>query len=153
MVHRDIKPHNLMLTRKGQIKILDFGLARMASETRPDLRLPSGTAHPGLTRTGEIMGTPDYMAPEQFIDPSRADIRADLYSLASTLYYLLTGRTPLADYPVPSLLNARKYRSPRPITELRTVPPDKIDPPETIESVACPACPASSKMNFAGASK
>src|ERR1019366_9736233 len=97
MVHRDIKPHNLMLTRKGQIKILDFGLARLASETRTDLGLPAGLDRPDLTRLGDIMGTPDFMAPEQIADPSRADIRADLYSLGCTLYFLLAGKSPFAE--------------------------------------------------------
>jgi serine/threonine protein kinase len=119
MVHRDIKPHNLMLTRKGQIKILDFGLARMASESLAELTLPEGSDKSGLTRTGEIMGTPDFMAPEQIADPTQADIRADLYSLGCTFYYLLTGRSPFWNDEGRVPLTSKKYRPPRPITTLR----------------------------------
>jgi eukaryotic-like serine/threonine-protein kinase len=85
MVHRDIKPQNLMLTPAGQVKILDFGLAQFATEI-------SETS--GLTRVGSIMGTPDYMAPEQARDAHSADIRADIYSLGCTLHCLLSGRAP-----------------------------------------------------------
>jgi serine/threonine protein kinase len=86
LVHRDIKPHNLILARHGKqqlIKILDFGLAKATREK-------GATGH-GLTRSGVILGTPEYMAPEQTLDAARADIRADLYSLGCTLYFLLTG--------------------------------------------------------------
>jgi eukaryotic-like serine/threonine-protein kinase len=119
MVHRDIKPHNLMMTRKGQIKILDFGLARLASESRAELGLPPGPDRPGLTRVGDIMGTPAYMAPEQILDASSADIRADLYSLGCTLYHLLTGQSPFAKDSARAALFSRQYLPPRPITELR----------------------------------
>ena len=83
MVHRDIKPQNLMRTTRGQIKILDFGLARFASEV---------ATHAGVTAEGMILGSADYIAPEQVDDPHAADIRADLYSLGCTLYFLLAGR-------------------------------------------------------------
>jgi serine/threonine protein kinase len=119
MVHRDIKPHNLMLTRKGQIKILDFGLARLASETRADLGLPELPDRPGLTKLGDILGTPDYMAPEQVVNSSQADIRADIFGLGCTLYYLLVGRSPFAKDFARAALVSKKYRPPRPITELR----------------------------------
>ena len=88
MVHRDIKPSNLMLARQGNravIKVLDFGLAKVQSE---------GPADGGLTHEGQMLGTPDYIAPEQIGDARRADIRADIYSLGCTLYYLLTGGPP-----------------------------------------------------------
>jgi len=88
MVHRDIKPANLILAREGKkaiVKVLDFGLAKMTSE---------GQADSGLTREGQVLGTPDYIAPEQICDAQSADIRADIYSLGCTLYYLLTGGPP-----------------------------------------------------------
>ena len=89
LIHRDIKPSNLMLTREGQVKILDLGLAR----------IQGGAVSQALTISGQIMGTPDYIAPEQSCDSHNVDIRADLYSLGCTLYKLLAGalrsRTPL----------------------------------------------------------
>jgi serine/threonine protein kinase len=84
LVHRDIKPSNLLLTIDGTVKILDFGLARIRPEER-DVR---------LTRSGAILGTPDFIAPEQAQNSSAADIRSDIYSLGCTLYYLLTARLP-----------------------------------------------------------
>src|SRR6202030_3816603 len=71
MVHRDIKPHNLMLTAGGVVEEMDFGLARLARES---------TAEPGLTGENVLMGTADYIAPEQIQDARKADIRSDLYS-------------------------------------------------------------------------
>jgi tRNA A-37 threonylcarbamoyl transferase component Bud32 len=110
MVHRDIKPQNLMRTPQGQVKILDFGLAKVASERG------SGT---GLTSSGAYMGTPDYSAPEQATDARKADIRADLYSLGCTLYCLLAGRPPFREEtPVLTIL-AHLEKAPRPLPELR----------------------------------
>jgi formylglycine-generating enzyme required for sulfatase activity len=88
MVHRDIKPSNLMLARQGNraaIKVLDFGLAKVRSE---------GAVDGGLTHEGQMLGTPAYIAPEQIRNARGADIRADVYSLGCTLYYLLTGEPP-----------------------------------------------------------
>ncbi|MBV9123135.1 MAG: serine/threonine protein kinase, partial [Planctomycetes bacterium] len=115
MVHRDIKPQNLMLTPDGQVKILDFGLARFASETSP-----AG----GLTEPGAVMGTPDYIAPEQARDAHQADIRADIYSLGCTLYFLLTGRPPFPEGSVLQKLIAHQEQTPPPVAQLRPeVPP------------------------------
>ncbi len=94
MVHRDVKPHNLMCEADGRIKILDFGLARLAraEETAVEAGGPAGAS--ALTAVGSLMGTADYMAPEQAGDARSADGRADVYSLGCTLYHLLTGRVP-----------------------------------------------------------
>src|SRR3990172_443236 len=112
VVHRDIKPTNLLLDREGTVKILDMGLAR--------LDVP-GEAHDeeSLTSTGQVMGTYAYMAPEQAEDAHRADGRADIYALGCTLYHLLTGQRPFEansvilvllahqEAPIPSLCDAR----------------------------------------------
>ncbi|MBI1832505.1 MAG: protein kinase [Planctomycetes bacterium] len=126
MVHRDIKPHNLMLTRKGQVKILDFGLARLASEAQVDESLPAGPDRPEQTRMGDVMGTPSYIAPEHIADPSQADIRADIYGLGCTLFFLLTGESPPAKDAAPPPSKTRQYRPPRPITDLRNDLPDGL---------------------------
>src|SRR5262249_36597550 len=74
MVHRDIKPQNLMLTPHGQVKILDFGLARFASETDPPDGPPTTPAGHGLTTADTVLGTPDYIAPEQTRSSRDVDI-------------------------------------------------------------------------------
>ncbi len=119
MVHRDIKPHNLMLTPKGQVKILDFGLARLASEQKGE---------GGLTRTGDFMGTPEYVAPEQATDARTADIRADIYSLGCTLYFLLTGRPPFQEGQAIQTILAHLRKEPTPLPQLRPDLPAELWP-------------------------
>jgi serine/threonine protein kinase len=117
MVHRDIKPANLMLAAQGQVKILDFGLARFVSETVPV---------EALTQSGTVVGTPDYIAPEQALEPRTADIRADIYSLGCTLYHLLAGRPPFAGGTVMQKLIAHRERMPEPLTGRRPDVPSQV---------------------------
>jgi serine/threonine protein kinase len=101
-VHRDIKPSNLILSDEGVVKLLDLGLALPRDErTRGELWLGTnkpgesrGNAYEGLTHDGQHVGTLRYMAPEQATDAHGVDIRADIYSLGCTLYFLLSGHAP-----------------------------------------------------------
>ncbi len=127
MVHRDVKPANLMRTEAGTIKILDFGVARFASEAggTEGMTLESGTPD-APTGSGLLLGTVDYMAPEQAEDARRADVRSDLYSLGCTLYHLLAGGPP---FPGGSLLHkvrAQAEREPEPIREHRPDVPEGL---------------------------
>lgn len=130
MVHRDIKPHNLMLSPDGQVRILDFGLAGFATESAIiESDSTDGTERDTtplhLTTFGSVMGTPDYIAPEQARDAHSADIRADIYSLGCTLYCLLSGKPPHETDSVVEKLKAHAEREPRPIESVQIdVPPE-----------------------------
>ncbi|MCZ2340336.1 MAG: SUMF1/EgtB/PvdO family nonheme iron enzyme [Bacteroidales bacterium] len=87
LVHRDVKPSNLLVTPKGQVKVLDLGLAMLKE-------VPGGQDGARVTQDGFVIGTPDYLAPEQAQTPSQVDIRADVYGLGASLFFLLTGRVP-----------------------------------------------------------
>lgn len=104
MVHRDIKPHNLMVTSDGTVKILDFGLASLAPETLASAE--TAEARSDLTAAGAIMGTPDFISPEQADDARKADIRSDIYSLGATLFFVLTGRPLFTEGDVASKLRS-----------------------------------------------
>jgi serine/threonine protein kinase len=93
IVHRDIKPENILLNKKGQVKIADFGLAKLLDQPATMYR---------LTQAGQKMGTPHYMAPEQIEHPEQVDHRADIYSLGVVFYEMLTGELPLGHFPLPS---------------------------------------------------
>jgi serine/threonine-protein kinase len=117
VVHRDIKPANLLLQMESvagtaQVKILDFGLARLRQADENARGAASG--EPNI-----IMGTPDFLSPEQTKDLHHADIRSDLYSLGCTFYYLLTGQVPFPGGNVVVKLNRHERDLARPVAELR----------------------------------
>lgn len=124
MVHRDIKPHNLMVTADGTTKILDFGLASLTPEAAPTAGAVE--AHPELTVAGVIMGTPDFISPEQAHDARQVDIRSDIYSLGATLYYLLSGRVPFDSGSVMHKLNSHAQVEPAPLDSLRNDVPREL---------------------------
>jgi serine/threonine protein kinase len=114
LVHRDIKPSNLLLnTRDDTVKLLDLGLARL------NRRATGGGALPTLTCAGQIMGTPDFIAPEQARDTHAADIRADLYSLGCTLYFLLTAKPPFPAESMVEKLLKHQFDMPTTLERLR----------------------------------
>jgi len=103
IVHRDVKPANVMLTRSGQVKVLDFGIAKLVSKGTPD---------PTATQTGTIVGTPTYMSPEQ-IEGHPVDARSDVFSFGAMLYEMLAGRRPF------SQLSATLKAPPAPLSSVR----------------------------------
>jgi serine/threonine protein kinase len=111
LVHRDIKPGNLLLSQDGTVKLLDLGLAQLGQ--------PASGDSTSLTDTGAVMGTPDFMAPEQIRDSKRVDIRADLYSLGCTLYFLLAGRPPFPGGSVGHKLLRQQDEEPESLESLR----------------------------------
>jgi serine/threonine protein kinase len=123
LIHRDIKPSNLLITPDGQVKLLDLGLARIiaAEEEENASNIP-------LTQDGAVMGTPDYMAPEQAEDSRRVDIRADIYSLGCTLYHILSGRPPYPGGSVMEKLLKHRLEDPRPLEAMRSDIPAALLP-------------------------
>jgi tRNA A-37 threonylcarbamoyl transferase component Bud32 len=112
LVHRDVKPSNLMLAPGGRVQVLDLGLARSFTEAAADT----------LTVRGMLLGTADYLAPEQWEQPHAADTRADVYGLGCTLYHLLAGRPPFAGeqyHSVPQKMRAHLETPPAPVARLR----------------------------------
>jgi serine/threonine protein kinase len=122
LVHRDIKPGNLLVTSPegGQpvVKILDLGLARLGDSFQKERH---------LTRMGQVIGTPDYLAPEQALDARTVDIRADIYSLGCSLYFLLVGRAPYQAESLTQLLMKHQMAATPSVRPMRPDVPPSLD--------------------------
>ncbi len=99
VVHRDIKPENVLVDRRGRVRVADFGLAKLQAEPRG-----------GATRTRRVLGTPQYMAPEQLRDPDSVDQRCDIFAIGVVFYEMLTGQLPVGRFPAPSELGRGNAR-------------------------------------------
>ncbi len=114
VVHRDVKPENILINTRGRVKITDFGIAKLAS-----------ASHPNLTQTRQAMGTPQYMAPEQIERPQDVDHRADIYAMGVVFYELLTGELPLGRFDPPGRKSGTSRRLDRVVMKTLQKDPDK----------------------------
>jgi len=114
IVHRDVKPDNIMLTKEGIVKLADLGIAKTFEEKQATER-----------ERRRVMGTPHYMAPEQALGKA-IDLRVDIYSLGATLYHMLTGKTPFAGNSAHEILKAHIQESLPPIQDLNPMVPDPV---------------------------
>jgi serine/threonine protein kinase len=128
LVHRDLKPSNMMLvgstpdsTLRATLKLLDIGLGRMLFD-----EAAGEPGDPGLTTEGVLLGTPDYMSPEQARDPRHTDIRADIYSLGCVLYHLLAGQPPFPDTNIISQMIRHATETPKPLKSFNPAVPDGL---------------------------
>jgi serine/threonine protein kinase len=152
LVHRDIKPGNLLLNVAGTVvKILDLGLARLNQSAGKQ------EAAPELTAQGVLIGTPDYLAPEQARNARTVDIRADIYSLGCTFYFMLTGQAPFSDgnlmqklyrhqqEPPPSGDKLRPGLPPEVVAVFQKMmakkPDDRYQTPAEVAAAVTPFCP------------
>ncbi|WP_417383165.1 protein kinase domain-containing protein [Gimesia sp.] len=126
VIHRDIKPGNLIYNQqKNFVQILDFGLAKFRDQSQ--LEDDTSTHTPDLTSTGAIMGTVNYMAPEQALDTKTADERSDIYSLGCVLHFLLTGEPPFGGSTVMSRLLAHREQPIPDLSQTRPEIPDELN--------------------------
>ncbi|MCM2370508.1 serine/threonine protein kinase [Aporhodopirellula aestuarii] len=118
VIHRDVKPANLLIDQNGRLRLLDMGLALMASEEEHSLTVANNE---------NVLGTADYLAPEQALNSHKVDLRVDIYGLGCTLYYLLTGRPPFSDGTLAQRIIKHQNEMPRSIRELRPDCPGELE--------------------------
>ncbi len=126
VVHRDLKPANVMLTKDGRVKVLDFGLAKLAAPNPDPMLSTAPTMAPPISGEGAMVGTVPYMAPEQ-IRGEAVDARSDLFSLGIILYELVAGRRPFAGGTLADISSAILRDTPTPLTRLRTEVPGDLE--------------------------
>jgi tetratricopeptide (TPR) repeat protein len=128
VIHRDLKPQNIMLDRQGRAAVMDFGIARSAELSILEELASEETATQeyGLTQVGSLIGTPRYMSPEQ-AQGQRVDSRSDIYTVGIIFYELLTGRLPFSAPSVKELLRKRGKDRVRPVTELEPKVPKRLN--------------------------
>ncbi len=117
LIHRDVKPANLLVDQRNTIKVLDLGLARFTDDEHASLTVQYDE---------NVLGTADYLAPEQAVDSHGADARADIYGLGCTMYFLLTGHPPFPDGTLPQRLMAHQRQQPSPIAKDRPDAPTDL---------------------------
>ena len=117
-LHRDVKPANIMLERNGTIRVLDLGLARFFYDNNDPLTLQHDADN--------VLGTADYLSPEQALNSHDVDVRTDVYSLGATFYFLLTGRAPFPDGKIAQKLIWHQVRQPTPVRQLRPEVPEGV---------------------------
>jgi len=118
LIHRDLKPSNIMVTPNDHAKVLDLGLAMMEGEVSEDIEVIGGR--------GYVVGSVDYMAPEQTLDSTQVDGRSDLYALGCTLYFALTGKPPFPGGKTMDKINAHRRQEPDPIQWRNSEIPDSF---------------------------
>ena len=138
LIHRDIKPSNLLLDPGGQVHILDLGLARMVIDDEPSLT---------LVQDARMIGTVDYLSPEQARNSHEIDPRADLYSLGCTLYFLLSGQPPFAEGTIPQRVIAHQTQRPVSIRKKRP----EVDAP--LEAILSKLLAKKAERRFASAAE
>ena len=122
ITHRDIKSLNILLTTRGRVKILDFGLAK---QTLQENDVSKGSTSSELTHSGEIRGTPAYMSPEQALGKG-VDHRSDIFSFGVVLYELLSGRLPFTGSSTTEIVDSILHKNPVPVTRFNDSVPDEL---------------------------